>query len=164
MVVLLFSCSAAGIVRTSVIVTGVQVCSRIFMVWFITNSIRPVTIRAQHTPNCSFSLLCSQLNFLPWDFHPGILFPAYSLHLALSSIFNKDPEWRECNPIPGCVDDDRDYQIFLLHIQPAPPPAVLHQMGQVEMPRTCRGDELILSLPCRTLCLSMFGVTWRFHL
>ncbi|KAI3355333.1 hypothetical protein L3Q82_018187 [Scortum barcoo] len=38
----LFSCSAAGIVRTSVIVTGVQVCSRIFMVWFITNSIRQI--------------------------------------------------------------------------------------------------------------------------
>uniref|UniRef100_A0AAQ4QTL3 Very-long-chain (3R)-3-hydroxyacyl-CoA dehydratase n=1 Tax=Gasterosteus aculeatus aculeatus TaxID=481459 RepID=A0AAQ4QTL3_GASAC len=33
---------ALGIVRTSVIVTGVQVCSRIFMVWFITNSIRQV--------------------------------------------------------------------------------------------------------------------------
>ncbi|KAL7879985.1 hypothetical protein SRHO_G00022390 [Serrasalmus rhombeus] len=33
---------AIGIVRTSVIVTGVQVCSRIFMVWFITNSIRQV--------------------------------------------------------------------------------------------------------------------------
>ncbi|KAF3703692.1 Very-long-chain (3R)-3-hydroxyacyl-CoA dehydratase 1 [Channa argus] len=31
---------AIGIVKTSVIVTGVQVCSRIFMVWFITNSIR----------------------------------------------------------------------------------------------------------------------------
>uniref|UniRef100_A0A3B3ZFZ3 Very-long-chain (3R)-3-hydroxyacyl-CoA dehydratase n=1 Tax=Periophthalmus magnuspinnatus TaxID=409849 RepID=A0A3B3ZFZ3_9GOBI len=31
-----------GIVRTSVIVTGVQVCSRIFMVWFITNSIRQI--------------------------------------------------------------------------------------------------------------------------
>ncbi|XP_024230630.1 very-long-chain (3R)-3-hydroxyacyl-CoA dehydratase 1 isoform X2 [Oncorhynchus tshawytscha] len=31
---------AIGIVRTSVIVTGVQVCSRIFMVWFITNSIK----------------------------------------------------------------------------------------------------------------------------
>ncbi|KAI5104105.1 very-long-chain (3R)-3-hydroxyacyl-CoA dehydratase 1, partial [Silurus meridionalis] len=33
---------AIGIVRTSVIVTGVQVCSRIFMVWFITHSIRQV--------------------------------------------------------------------------------------------------------------------------
>ncbi|XP_068566060.1 very-long-chain (3R)-3-hydroxyacyl-CoA dehydratase 1 isoform X2 [Cebidichthys violaceus] len=33
---------AFGIVRTSVIVTGVQVCSRIFMVWFITNSIRQI--------------------------------------------------------------------------------------------------------------------------
>ncbi|XP_067107698.1 very-long-chain (3R)-3-hydroxyacyl-CoA dehydratase 1 [Osmerus mordax] len=33
---------AIGIVRTSVIVTGVQVCSRIFMVWFITNSIRQI--------------------------------------------------------------------------------------------------------------------------
>ncbi|KAI4890502.1 hypothetical protein NFI96_000353 [Prochilodus magdalenae] len=33
---------AIGIVRTSVIVTGVQVCSRIFMVWFVTNSIRQV--------------------------------------------------------------------------------------------------------------------------
>ncbi|XP_071026725.1 very-long-chain (3R)-3-hydroxyacyl-CoA dehydratase 1-like isoform X1 [Oncorhynchus clarkii lewisi] len=31
-----------GIVRTSVIVTGVQVCSRIFMVWFITNSIKQI--------------------------------------------------------------------------------------------------------------------------
>ncbi|CAJ1082516.1 very-long-chain (3R)-3-hydroxyacyl-CoA dehydratase 1 isoform X3 [Xyrichtys novacula] len=39
-------CTSGGknlrIVRTSVIVTGVQVCSRIFMVWFITNSIRPI--------------------------------------------------------------------------------------------------------------------------
>ncbi|XP_028825218.1 very-long-chain (3R)-3-hydroxyacyl-CoA dehydratase 1 [Denticeps clupeoides] len=33
---------AIGIVRTSVIVTGVQVCSRIFMVWFVTNSIKQV--------------------------------------------------------------------------------------------------------------------------
>ncbi|XP_060779227.1 very-long-chain (3R)-3-hydroxyacyl-CoA dehydratase 1 [Neoarius graeffei] len=33
---------AIGIVRTSVIVTGVQVCSRVFMVWFITHSIRQV--------------------------------------------------------------------------------------------------------------------------
>ncbi|CAB1418661.1 unnamed protein product [Pleuronectes platessa] len=33
---------AIGIVRTSVILTGVQVCSRIFMVWFITNSIRQI--------------------------------------------------------------------------------------------------------------------------
>ncbi|XP_041669869.1 very-long-chain (3R)-3-hydroxyacyl-CoA dehydratase 1 isoform X3 [Cheilinus undulatus] len=40
--VVLSLCCAAGIVRTSVIVTGVQVCSRIFMVWFITNSIRPI--------------------------------------------------------------------------------------------------------------------------
>uniref|UniRef100_A0A3Q2CJB7 Very-long-chain (3R)-3-hydroxyacyl-CoA dehydratase n=1 Tax=Cyprinodon variegatus TaxID=28743 RepID=A0A3Q2CJB7_CYPVA len=30
------------IVRTSVIVTGVQVCSRIYMVWFITSSIRQI--------------------------------------------------------------------------------------------------------------------------
>lgn len=33
-----------GIVRTSVIVTGVQVLSRIFMVWFIASSIRQVTV------------------------------------------------------------------------------------------------------------------------
>ncbi|MEQ2309830.1 Very-long-chain (3R)-3-hydroxyacyl-CoA dehydratase 1 [Ameca splendens] len=33
---------AVGIVRTSVIVTGVQVCSRIYMVWFITSSIRQI--------------------------------------------------------------------------------------------------------------------------
>ncbi|KAL1006846.1 hypothetical protein UPYG_G00077990 [Umbra pygmaea] len=33
---------AIGIVRTSVIVTSVQVCSRIFMVWFITNSIKQI--------------------------------------------------------------------------------------------------------------------------
>ncbi|XP_053569953.1 very-long-chain (3R)-3-hydroxyacyl-CoA dehydratase 1 [Bombina bombina] len=33
---------ALGIVRTSVLVTGVQVSSRIFMVWLITNSIRPI--------------------------------------------------------------------------------------------------------------------------
>ncbi|KAF7213447.1 3-hydroxyacyl-CoA dehydratase 1 [Nothobranchius furzeri] len=31
-----------GIVKTSVIVNGVQVCSRIFMVWFVTNSIRQI--------------------------------------------------------------------------------------------------------------------------
>ncbi|XP_066579503.1 very-long-chain (3R)-3-hydroxyacyl-CoA dehydratase 1 isoform X1 [Amia ocellicauda] len=36
-----FHC-AVGMVRTSVIVTGVQVCSRIFMVWFITNSIKQI--------------------------------------------------------------------------------------------------------------------------
>lgn len=44
--VLFYSCCfwfVEGIVRTSVIVTGVQVCSRIFMVWFITNSIRQVS-------------------------------------------------------------------------------------------------------------------------
>ncbi|XP_029110833.1 very-long-chain (3R)-3-hydroxyacyl-CoA dehydratase 1 [Scleropages formosus] len=33
---------AVGLVRTSVIVTGVQVSSRIFMVWFVTNSIRQI--------------------------------------------------------------------------------------------------------------------------
>ncbi|XP_068091663.1 very-long-chain (3R)-3-hydroxyacyl-CoA dehydratase 1 isoform X1 [Hyperolius riggenbachi] len=33
---------ALGIVRTSVLVTGVQVSSRIFMVWFITNSIKSI--------------------------------------------------------------------------------------------------------------------------
>ncbi|MBN3291447.1 HACD1 dehydratase, partial [Polypterus senegalus] len=33
---------AVGIVRTSVIVTGVQVSSRIFMVWFVTNSIKQI--------------------------------------------------------------------------------------------------------------------------
>uniref|UniRef100_UPI00398E8A47 very-long-chain (3R)-3-hydroxyacyl-CoA dehydratase 1 isoform X2 n=1 Tax=Pristiophorus japonicus TaxID=55135 RepID=UPI00398E8A47 len=33
---------AAGIVRTSVLVTGVQVMSRIFMVWFVVHSIRPI--------------------------------------------------------------------------------------------------------------------------
>lgn len=31
-----------GIVRTSVLVTGVQVLSRIFMVWFVVHSIRPI--------------------------------------------------------------------------------------------------------------------------
>ncbi|XP_063063358.1 very-long-chain (3R)-3-hydroxyacyl-CoA dehydratase 1 [Engraulis encrasicolus] len=33
---------AIGLVRTSVIVTGVQVCSRLFMVWCVTSSIRQV--------------------------------------------------------------------------------------------------------------------------
>ncbi|XP_048403656.1 very-long-chain (3R)-3-hydroxyacyl-CoA dehydratase 1 isoform X2 [Stegostoma tigrinum] len=33
---------AVGIVRTSVLVTGVQVMSRIFMVWFVIHSIRPI--------------------------------------------------------------------------------------------------------------------------
>ncbi|KAM4687340.1 very-long-chain (3R)-3-hydroxyacyl-CoA dehydratase 1 [Discoglossus pictus] len=33
---------ALGIVRTSVLVTGVQVCSRIFMVWLVTNSIKQI--------------------------------------------------------------------------------------------------------------------------
>ncbi|XP_063777604.1 very-long-chain (3R)-3-hydroxyacyl-CoA dehydratase 1 isoform X2 [Pseudophryne corroboree] len=33
---------ALGLVRTSVLVTGVQVSSRIFMVWFITNSIKQI--------------------------------------------------------------------------------------------------------------------------
>lgn len=72
---------------------------------------------------------------------------AVTQHLSPSSVYvpfspsdlNEDPEWRERNPLPGCVDIDRDYQIFLLHIQPAPPPAILHQMGQVEMPLTVAG-------------------------
>ena len=80
------------------------------------------------------------------------------------SDLNEDPERRKRNPIPGCVDGDRDYQIFLLHIQPAPPPAVLHQMGQVEMPLLGGRDELELSLPCRTLCLSMSALIWPSHL
>ncbi|XP_062839899.1 very-long-chain (3R)-3-hydroxyacyl-CoA dehydratase 1 isoform X4 [Anolis carolinensis] len=33
---------AVGVVHTSVLVTGVQVCSRIFMVWFITHSIKQI--------------------------------------------------------------------------------------------------------------------------
>ncbi|XP_077480413.1 very-long-chain (3R)-3-hydroxyacyl-CoA dehydratase 1 [Stigmatopora argus] len=33
---------AIGLIRTSVIVTGVQVSSRIFMVWFVTSSIRQI--------------------------------------------------------------------------------------------------------------------------
>ncbi|XP_041100316.1 very-long-chain (3R)-3-hydroxyacyl-CoA dehydratase 1-like isoform X1 [Polyodon spathula] len=37
----IFHC-AFGMVRTSVIVTGVQVCSRVFMVWFITHSIKQI--------------------------------------------------------------------------------------------------------------------------
>ncbi|XP_071026727.1 very-long-chain (3R)-3-hydroxyacyl-CoA dehydratase 1-like isoform X3 [Oncorhynchus clarkii lewisi] len=42
-----------GIVRTSVIVTGVQVCSRIFMVWFITNSIKQIQYVYHHVPSRS---------------------------------------------------------------------------------------------------------------
>lgn len=61
-----------------------------------------------------------------------------SLHLCIWHLspptLNEDPEWRKRNPIPGRVDVHRDYQIFLLHIQPASPPPVLHQMGQVEKP------------------------------
>uniref|UniRef100_A0A3B5LVU8 Very-long-chain (3R)-3-hydroxyacyl-CoA dehydratase n=1 Tax=Xiphophorus couchianus TaxID=32473 RepID=A0A3B5LVU8_9TELE len=37
-----FALVEVRIVRTSVIVTGVQVCSRIYMVWFITSSIRQI--------------------------------------------------------------------------------------------------------------------------
>lgn len=50
----------------------------------------------------------------------------------VSAGLNQDPEWRKRNPIPGGVDVDGNYQIFLLHIQAAAPPAILHQMGQVE--------------------------------
>lgn len=50
----------------------------------------------------------------------------------VSAGLNQDPEWRKRNPIPGRVDVDGNYQIFLLHIQAAAPPAILHQMGQVE--------------------------------
>lgn len=86
----------------------------------------------------------------------------FSFLCVFSCIFspdsNKGPEWRKRNPIPGRVDTDRDYQIFLLHIQPAPPPAVLHQMGQVEMPSPCGRDEFELSLLWRTL-LSEHGGT-----
>lgn len=80
------------------------------------------------------------------------------------SELNEDPERRKRNPIPGCVDDDRDYQIFLLHIQPAQPPAVLHQMGQVEMPLAAAGDELDLSLQCQDIVSEHVGLIWRFHL
>ncbi|CAG14512.1 unnamed protein product, partial [Tetraodon nigroviridis] len=104
-----------GIVRTSVIVTGAQVFSRIFMVWFIANSIRQVTPALQpflRLP-CRHTLpLCSVLTL-----SPGSL---------------QDPERRKRHPVPGRVDVDGNYQIFLLHIQAAAPPAVLHQMGQVE--------------------------------
>lgn len=60
-----------GIVRTSVIVTGVQVFSRIFMVWFIANSIRQVTVPL------SSSLWC--------------VFPS-RLTLTVSPGLNQDPE------------------------------------------------------------------------
>lgn len=51
------SFSAAGIVKTSVIVTGVQVCSRIFMVWFITNSIRQVILFTETQSKSTNSLI-----------------------------------------------------------------------------------------------------------
>ncbi|MEE6466806.1 hypothetical protein FKM82_007059 [Ascaphus truei] len=40
---------ALGIVRTSVLVTGVQVSSRIFMVWFITNSIKQIQKKRRYS-------------------------------------------------------------------------------------------------------------------
>lgn len=133
-----FSCSTVGIVKTSVIVTGVQVCSRIFMVWFVTSSIRQVSITFFNSATVYTSI---------WQIVFFCLFLYYhSIYLYFFAYFtfdlNKDPEWRKCNPIPGCVDGDRDYQIFLLHIQPAQPPATLHQMGQVEMPLPMTGMSL----------------------
>ncbi|KAG2458575.1 HACD1 dehydratase, partial [Polypterus senegalus] len=40
-----FAVLEVRIVRTSVIVTGVQVSSRIFMVWFVTNSIKQLNVK-----------------------------------------------------------------------------------------------------------------------
>lgn len=37
-----------------------------------------------------------------------------------------DPEWGERYSFSGGMDCDRDYSIFLLHIQPAQPFAILH--------------------------------------
>lgn len=129
-----------GIVRTSVIVTGVQVFSRIFMVWFIANSIRQVTV-----PLSPFLLLSFQQAV------PSCLI------LMVPSGLNQDPEWRKRNPILGRVDVDGNYQIFLLHIQAAAPPAILHQMGQVKQ------LELLLCV-CMLLLIKtniVFSLYWR---
>lgn len=63
---------AKGIVRTSVIVTGVQVCSRIFMVWFVTNSIRQVSVHVRVNYG-NYSLLTS-VQSLNWVLHLTVFF------------------------------------------------------------------------------------------
>lgn len=60
-----------GMVRTSVIVTGVQVFSRIFMVWFIASSIRQVTVALYAVLCLPFRRafpFCLILQFLPTRF------------------------------------------------------------------------------------------------
>ncbi|XP_015475103.1 very-long-chain (3R)-3-hydroxyacyl-CoA dehydratase 1 isoform X5 [Parus major] len=73
---------AVGIVRTSVLVTGVQVSSRIFMVWFIAHSIKQKTgmfsLRLPNKYNVSFDyyyfLIIVMFSYVP-------LFPQLYFHM-----------------------------------------------------------------------------------
>lgn len=72
----------AGIVRTSVIVTGVQVFSRIFMVWFIASSIRQVTVPP-----------LSPLTFISQHHSSGMAqVKTLFLPVVLMVFLNQDPE------------------------------------------------------------------------
>lgn len=81
----------------------------------------------------SAAALLSPLTFISQRHTSGVAHvKTLFLPVVLMVFLNQDPERRKRNPIPGRVDVDGDYQIFVLHVQAAAPPAVLHQMGQVE--------------------------------
>lgn len=140
------------------------------MVWLITNSIRQVTIIMNVASAVLLSLHLSSVWYsvimaVPVRMTFGTV-ESFSPHVSPSlCIFHldylKDPERRERNPFPGRVDGDRDYPLFLLHIQPAPPPSVLHQMGQVQRPDHCVESDITVTV--QDIVSGHVGLFWCVH-
>ncbi|XP_048474500.1 very-long-chain (3R)-3-hydroxyacyl-CoA dehydratase 1 isoform X1 [Rhincodon typus] len=74
---------AVGIVRTSVLVTGVQVMSRIFMVWFVIHSIRPVIDVTGHASIYCQSLIAQRYNFFIILYPIGVVGELLTIYGAL---------------------------------------------------------------------------------
>ncbi|XP_048856982.1 very-long-chain (3R)-3-hydroxyacyl-CoA dehydratase 1 isoform X2 [Brienomyrus brachyistius] len=142
---------AVGIVRTSVIVTGVQVCSRIFMVWFITNSIKQneesvilflvvwtVTEITRYS-FYTFSLLNHLPYFIKWARY-NMFIVMYPLGVAgeLMTIYTALPYVRKSGMfsmrLPNKYNVSFDYYIFLIIVMlsyiPLFPQLYFHMLRQ----------------------------------
>ncbi|XP_072566869.1 very-long-chain (3R)-3-hydroxyacyl-CoA dehydratase 1 isoform X2 [Paramormyrops kingsleyae] len=142
---------AVGIVRTSVIVTGVQVCSRIFMVWFVANSIKQneesvvlflvvwtVTEITRYS-FYTFSLLNHLPYFIKWARY-NMFIVMYPLGVAgeLITIYTALPYVRKSGMfsmrLPNKYNVSFDYYIFLIIVMlsyiPLFPQLYFHMLRQ----------------------------------
>lgn len=74
----------------------------------------------------------SELRITAW-FSTKFSFCLFPVWLIVSLILG--PKWRQCSPLCGGLDGHRDHPLLFLHLQPAQPPALPHQMGEVKLLR-----------------------------